>query len=254
MLPMMKPDATSPWIVRKARPGARLRLFCFPYSGGGAAAFRGWGDAMPGIDVCVVQAPGREARLREAPFVAMEPLVTEIVKAIRPMLDPPFAFFGHSLGGFVAYETARALRREGAPMPRHLFAGGVPAPHLHVVDAPIHGYPDPQLMDELRRYQGTPEDVLQNEELMTLLLPLLRADFTIYETYRHEAEPPLDLPITALGGLEDADASREDLDAWRAHTSKGFVLRMFPGNHFFLHTMRTRLLGAVLQDLAPLLR
>lgn len=251
---MMKPDAASPWIVRKARPGTRLRLFCFPYSGAGASAFRGWGDAMPSLDVCAVQAPGRESRLREPPFAAMEPMVTEIVKAIRPMLDQPFAFFGHSLGGFVAFETARALRREGAPMPRHLFVSGVPAPHLHVVDEPIHGYPDPELMTELRRYQGTPEDVLENDELMMLLLPLLRADFTIYETYRPAPEPPLDLPITALGGLEDDDASREELDGWRAHTTKGLVLRMFPGNHFFVHTMRARLLGTVLQDLGPLLR
>ena len=250
---MIKPDVASPWIVRKARPGAKLRLFCFPYSGGGSSAFRGWGDAMPSIDVCAVQAPGRETRMREPPFTAMEPLVAEIVQAIRPMLDQPFAFFGHSLGGFVAYETARALRRAGAPAPRHLFASGCPSPHMHVVDAPIHGHPDAQLKDELRRYQGTPDEVLKNDELMNLLLPLLRADFSIYETYRHEAEPPLDLPITALGGLEDDDATREELDGWRAHTSKGFVLRMFPGNHFFVHTMRTRLLGTVLQDLAALL-
>lgn len=244
----------TPWIVRKARPAARLRLFCFPYSGGGATSFRGWADAMPSLEVCAVQAPGRETRMREPAFVRIEPLVAEIVKAMRPMLDKPFALFGHSLGSFVAFETARALRREGLPAPKHLIVSGCPAPQVHDVKSPIHDLEDARLVDALRRYQGTPDEVLQNDELMNLLLPILRADFTIYETYAAKDEPPLDVPLTALGGLEDDHASRAELDAWRAQTTKSFVLRMFPGGHFFVHTARTPLLGTVLTDLAPHLR
>ena len=114
---MMKPDAASPWIVRKARPGTRLRLFCFPYSGAGASAFRGWGDAMPSLDVCAVQAPGRESRLREPPFVAMEPMVTEIVKAIRPMLDQPkikaFSRSASAFLGAIANRFSRTAKAAG---------------------------------------------------------------------------------------------------------------------------------------------
>src|SRR5262245_14802813 len=113
----MAAPAASPWIVRKPRPAARLRLFCFPYSGGGAGAFRGWGDAMPSLEVCAVQAPGRENRMGEPALTHIDPLVEQIALAVRPLLDMPFAFFGHSLGAFVAFEVARSLRRAGAPMP-----------------------------------------------------------------------------------------------------------------------------------------
>lgn len=209
---------------------------------------------MPHLEVCCVQAPGRESRLRETPFVHVDPLVAEITKALRPLLDKPFAFFGHSLGSFVAFETVRALRREGLAMPKHLFLGGCPSPDTHVVEHPIHGLEDARLVDALRRYQGTSAEVLANDELMKLLLPILRADFTIYETYAPRVEPPIDVPITVLGGLEDDHATQAQLDAWRAHTTKGFVRRMFPGGHFFVNTQRTPLLGAVLTDLAPHMR
>lgn len=244
----------TPWIVRKARPNARIRLFCFPYSGGGAASFRGWADAMPSLEVCALQAPGRESRMRETAFTRIEPLVEAIVAAIRPMLDRPFAILGHSLGSFVAFETARAIRREGLPAPKHLFLSGCPSPQTHEVPRPIHDLEDERLVDAIRRYQGTPDEVLQNDELMRLLLPILRADFTIYETYAAKEEPPLDVPITALGGLSDDHASRSQLDGWRAHTTKGFLLRMFPGGHFFVNTSKTPLLGTVLTDLAPHMR
>lgn len=242
------------WIVKKPRPSARLRLFCFPYSGGGATAFRGWAEAMPSVEVCAVQAPGRETRLREPAETRMAPLVEGIVAALRGHLDRPFAFFGHSLGSLVAFETARALRRAGLPAPRHLFSSGCPAPQTHHVERPIHGLPDARLIEALRRYQGTPEEVMRNEELMNLLLPIVRADFTIYETYSMTEEAPLDLPITVLGGLEDEHTTREELEGWRAQTTRGFVLRMFPGGHFFVHTHRAPLLDTVLQDLDPHLR
>ncbi|APR81384.1 Thioesterase [Minicystis rosea] len=180
--------------------------------------------------------------------------MSELIPAILPLLDRPFAFFGHSLGAFVAFETARALRQKGAPLPQHLLLGGCPAPQTHVVEQPIHALDDKGLVEALRRYQGTPDEVMKNEELMKLVLPLLRADFTLYETYAPPVEPPLDVPLTVLGGLDDDHATREELDGWRMHTTKAFLLRMFPGGHFFVHTARSQVLGTVLQDLAPHLR
>ncbi len=243
----------SAWIVRKPRPRAKVRLFCFPYAGGGASIYRAWPDALPHLDVCAIQPPGRETRMRDEPLRRLEPLVEAAVEAILPLLDQPFAFFGYSLGSYVAFEAARRLRALGAPLPVRLFLGACPAPQTPRLKAPIHDLPDAELVREVRSYQGTPAEVLEHEELMALLLPLLRADFGVYETYALRDEPPLDIPFSVLGGLADEDATRADLDAWREHTSKAFVLRMFPGNHFFLNTERTRLLTSVLQDLGPLL-
>lgn len=243
----------SAWIVRKPRPQARVRLFCFPYAGGGASIYRAWPDALPHLDVCAIQPPGRETRMREAPFQSLDALVDGAVAAITPLLDQPFAFFGYSLGAYVAFEAARRLRARGAALPARLFLGACPAPQTPRRKAPIHALPDAELKAEIRGYQGTPTEVLEHDELMELLLPLLRADFGVYETYVLRDEPPLDVPFSVLGGLTDEDATRADLDAWREHTTRAFVLRMFPGNHFFLNTERTRLLTSILQDLGPLL-
>ena len=243
----------SAWIVRKPRPQAKVRLFCFPYAGSGASVYRAWPDALPYLDICALQPPGRETRLREPPLERIEPLVEAVVEEITPLLDLPFAFFGYSLGAHVAFETARRLRARGGPLPARLFLAASPAPHVPRRKAPIHALPDAELREEIRKYQGTPPEVLEHEELMALLLPLLRADFGMYESYTVRDEPPLDIPFSVLGGLTDEDTSRADLDAWREHTTKSFVLRMFPGNHFFLNTERTRLLTSVLQDLGPLL-
>lgn len=252
---MQNAGLASPWIVKKARPEARARLFCFPYSGGGAIAFRGWAEAMPSVEVCAIQAPGRESRLREPALTRMDLLVAGALEAIRPLAgERPYAFFGHSLGAFVAFEAARALRREGSPMPRHLFASGCPAPHEHVVGRRIHTLSDAELLAALRRYRGTPEEVLRNDDLMSLLLPVLRADFAVYETYRPAGEPALDVPITAFGGLDDDHATPAQIDGWRDHTAQRFERRMFAGHHFFLHEERTRILGDVLAALGPLLR
>jgi medium-chain acyl-[acyl-carrier-protein] hydrolase len=243
----------SAWIVRKPRPRAKVRLFCFPYAGGGASIYRAWPDALPHLDVCALQPPGRETRMREAPFTRLDPFVDSAVEAILPLLDQPFAFFGYSLGAYVAFEAARRLRARGAAMPVRLFLAACPAPQVARRKPPIHALPEAELIQEIKSYAGTPAEVLEHEELMALLLPLLRADFGVFETYSSRAEAPLDVPLSILGGLTDEDATRADLEAWREHTTKAFVLRMFPGNHFFINTERTRLLTSVLQDLGPLL-
>lgn len=246
--------STNPWIVcPKPSPQARLRLLCFPHAGGAASVFYPWADELPGdIEVCAIQLPGRESRLREPPFTRLSPLVRALVQAIQPCLSLPIAIFGHSLGALVGFELARQLRRQKMPGPVCLFVSGHRAPHLPSRTPPVHQLPQEEFIAEMRRLKGTPEEVLQHTELLRLLLPLLRADFAVNETYGYTPEAPLACPIYAFGGLEDDEANYDELVAWREHTCNSFELRMFPGDHFFLYSARAPLLQAIAEDLARL--
>ena len=243
---------TDPWIsFRKPRPHARLRLFCFPYAGGGALIYREWSQDMPDeIEVCPVQLPGRERRLREPSFTRVEPLIDALLPALTPYFDMPFAFFGHSMGGTLAYELAQRLAQEGQDGPQHLVASARRAPQVAAEDNQIHYHlPDDEFKEHLREIKGTPEEVLANEELMDLMLPLLRADFELVDTHPISTAPPLDCPVTVFGGLEDHDVPRKELEAWSEVTNRRFRLRMFPGDHFFLHPHRQALVHAVAESL-----
>ena len=240
------------WIkVFHPRPRAELRLFCFPYAGGAAAVYRSWHEDLPDtVEVVAVQPPGRESRFREEPFRRIEPLAEAATEALSPHLDRPFAFFGHSLGAILAFEVTRRLRRRGRPGPRHLFVSGRPAPRVEPSDPPIHDLPQGEFIEEVRRYSGTPEEVLQHRELMELIEPLLRADFAVSETYRYTPDPePLDVPLTAIGGTEDEDVPAEDLAPWRQETLGPFQEHLLPGGHFFLNERRREVVGLVAREL-----
>ena len=225
-----------PWIsFRKPGREARLRLFCFPYAGAGAVIFRTWSDDLPGdVEVCPVQLPGRGTRLMEPPFTQLPPLVEALAEALVPLLDKPFAFFGHSLGALVSFELARRLRSQYGVHPARLFVSASRAPQVPHRGPPAHTLPEKDFLAELQRLNGTPSELLEHEELMEIMLPLLRADFAVYETYVYSTELPLNCPISAFGGLQDRNVNNSDLEAWRAQTSGSFSLRMFPGDHFFL--------------------
>jgi medium-chain acyl-[acyl-carrier-protein] hydrolase len=240
-----------PWIAcRKPNPRARLRLFCFPYAGTGAAIFRNWSDGLPeDIEVCPVQFPGRGTRLMEAPFTQLSALVQALAEGIQPILDKPYAFFGHSLGALVSFELARHLTKQSGIGPIRLFVSGDRAPHLPSRHRPIHALPTGEFMDELRRLNGTTNQILENLELMQIMLPVLRADFALYENYVYATEPPLNCVISGFGGLQDQRVSRGDLEAWGDLTSDSFSLRMFPGDHFYLNTTRPLLLQLLSREL-----
>ena len=239
------------WIAfRKPNPQARLRLFCFPYAGTGASIFRTWSDGLPpDVEVCPVQFPGRGTRLTETPFTQLSPLVQALAQALGPLLDKPFAFFGHSLGALVGFELARQLRKQAGVQPVRLFVSADRAPQIPPRRRPIHALPDREFLVELRRLNGIPRGVLEDAELMQIMLPVLRADFVVYESYLYSAEPPLDCFIYGFGGLQDQRVSRGDLEAWRDQTSVSFSLRMFPGDHFFLNTTQPLLLQVLAQEL-----
>jgi len=248
---MTTATAFDSWIAcRKPNPQARLRLFCFPYAGTGASIFRTWPDGLPAdVEVCPVQFPGRGTRLMETPFAQLWPAVQVLAQALAPLLDKPFAFFGHSLGALVGFELARQLRRQSGVQPVRLFVSADRAPQIPHRGRPIHALPEGEFLGELRRLNGIPQKVLEDVELMQIMIPVLRADFAVYETYAYSAEPPLNCPISTFGGLQDDRVSRGDLEAWRDQTSVSFSLRMFPGDHFFLHATQALLLQVLSQEL-----
>jgi len=232
----------------------QLRLFCFPYAGAGASIFREWERELPAaIQLCRVQLPGREERLHERPLAHVTDITSALVYDLQPWLDRPFVFFGHSMGALIAFELARELRRLRAPLPQRLFLSGRPAPHIKSRMSVIHHLPDSEFKRELGRLNGTRTKVLDDTELMTLLMPMLRADFSVCETYVCSPGEPLPIPITVLGAITDAYVWRQDLEGWRAYTSDTMKLLMFPGDHFYLHPMRSQLIAAVICDLAPAL-
>lgn len=234
----------------KRRPEATLRLFCFPYAGGSALIYRQWADYLPPqVGVCPVQLPGRGHRLREVPLSRMTPLVAIVAQEIRPLLNSPFAFFGHSMGATIAFEIARLLRRDGGPQPSHLFVSGRSAPQLPQTDLPTYNLPEPELIEDLRRLNGTPPEVFNEPDMLKMMLPMIRADFEVIQTYTYVEEPALDCPITVYGGLQDQEVKRESLDAWSAQTTAPCGVRLFPGDHFFINETRELLLQTLTRDL-----
>ncbi len=249
------------WLVwLRPQPRGSLRLFCLPYAGGGASVFRLWADLLPpGVELCSVQLPGRETRIRERPFDRLSDLTPAVAQVLLPHLGQPYALFGHSMGALIAFEVARFLRDLGARLPLVLFASGHAAPHLPSRHPRIHHLPQAEFLRELRRYKGTPEAILASDEALGLFLPVLRADFALFETYEYHPEPPLELPISALGGLTDDEVRPPELEAWVEQTSAGFRERLFEGGHFFVNSARAEVMRAVGEDLrlalaAPSLR
>jgi surfactin synthase thioesterase subunit len=249
---MSNANAWEPWWIRYShRTAPKVRLFCFPFAGGGAGVFGGWSALLPeSVEVVSLQLPGRETRMREPPLRSMPEILTQIVPRIAERHDLPFAFFGYSLGALIAFETARALRRVGALLPCRFFVAASLAPHVERADKPmIHRLPDERFYEGLRRYQGIPESLLSNAEFMSLLIPMLRADFEVLETYHYVPESPLDVSMSAFGGLSDPEIKPDDVVAWNEQTSAGFSVQFFPGDHLFLRTAAKPLLAVVAREL-----
>ena len=239
-----------------------MRLICFSYAGGGAAVYRPWALSLPAtVEVLAVQLPGRENRLREPTLRRMPELLGALLPALLPLLDRPFAFWGHSMGALVAYEAAHSLREQGGPQPLRLLLSARRAPQLPDRDTPMHGLDDEAFVAEIqRRYNGIPPEVLQYPELLELLLPALRADMAVIESHQQStttrAHPRFDGPISVFGGQGDARAPCHELEAWQAHTNEPVVMRQFSGGHFYFNDAEVRraLLSAVAADLGAHLR
>jgi medium-chain acyl-[acyl-carrier-protein] hydrolase len=236
----------------RRRPGAAVRLFCFPYAGAGASVFQAWAGELPNsIEAWTIHLPGRERRIAEAPLASIDGLVAALFEGAGELFRGRFAFFGHSMGVMVSFELTRLLRRRGLDMPCCLLVSALGAPHLRPHPELMADLPEPEFIAHLHKLNGTPAEVLDNPELLSLVLPMLRADFHAVETYAYAAEPPLACPIRAYGGTNDPDVPREDLEAWSLHTGN-FASRLFEGDHFYINSRRRELIPHVARDILTL--
>lgn len=233
--------------------GSKIRLFCFPFAGGGASAYWSWiAELSPDIEIVALQLPGRESRWGELAYSQMAPLIHQLAGDLKPLFVPPFAFFGHSMGSFIAFELARELRRRGQPSPERLIVSAARAPQVPDPDKPLHVRGDDELLRELRRLDGIPRELMDYPELLQVLVPTLRSDLKLCETYAYSDEPPLECSISAFGGEQDSKVPRAFLEAWRYHTKRDFRLRIFPGSHFYLKPAQKELLDVVRRDLTSI--
>jgi medium-chain acyl-[acyl-carrier-protein] hydrolase len=245
--------SASPWLPFGAGNGTGVRLLCLPHAGAGASTYRAWGAGLPaGITACPVQPPGREGRLWHPPYRHVTPMVADLATELRELLDSPYAIFGHSMGALVAFELAREFRRRGWPAPAHLFVAGRHAPQQPFTLTELRDIGTEDLTRLLGELGGTPPALLADPELLESIAPLLRADFSVNETYRYTEEPPLDVPITAFAATADPRATPAQLAAWRAQTSRGFATHLLPGGHFAVLQHASFVQARMAEAVAPL--
>ena len=222
-----------------------LRLFCLPYSGASAMAYSRWRRSLPEwLQVRPLELPGRGMRMDEPLQSDIRRLASQLADEISAELDRPYALFGHSLGGLLAFELAHALRERGLPEPLALFASATAGPARRDVSEYAVAKTDAQLIARLRELNGTQEEVLANAELMQLMLPILRADFLLCGSFSHDQRSPLPVPIHVFGGKQDSVRAGQLLD-WQIDTSSVFSLDLFEGHHFFLVEQEIPLLRCV---------
>lgn len=235
----------SPWfVVQEGFPRAQLRLFCFHYAGGNAGVFRAWrAELDPRVELVSIQLPGRGQRFNEPLLHTVDQVVQAVLGEIVPYLDIPYALLGHSVGAMLAYEVACALQTHCTPAARELIVSGARAPQIPRREPPVSCASDAVLIERVRGYRSMPEETLESPELMELLLPMLRADFAVHESYTKPPHEPLHCPVTALGGKDDEWVTEQDLSAWGGTTRGGFEWHRFEGGHFFIDTSRPAVLG-----------
>ena len=223
------------------------RLFLFPYAGGGPAVFHKWTTELPNhLEAWIAHYPGRGSRHKESLIRGVFTLAEKLSQAIQPLLDKPFAFFGHSLGGLVAFELTRHLRQNHLPQPQILFVSACGAPHIPDPHPPIHLLPDSEFLKSLQQLNSISSELLHQPDIVQLSLPILHADFEAMESYVYNTDAsPLRCPIVAFGGSDDPRVSRERVEGWALHTNVGFRSQYFPGDHFFINTARELVIDSI---------
>jgi surfactin synthase thioesterase subunit len=246
-------QVSTSWVPLRSPADAGLPLFCLPHAGGGASAYRTWLGRLPGVSVLPVQLPGREARLRHLPYERMEPLVTDLAEVVLGVAgEGPYAVYGHSLGALVAFELVREVRRRGGAAPVQLFVSGCVAPHVTFDDGPpVLGMTRAELVAMLRDLGGTPEWLLADPGVLEMILPAVRADFSVKETYRYAPEAPLTTPVTVLASTDDPRASAPMQQLWAEQTLGGCRVHTLVGGHFAVFEQSETTFGYLTAALAP---
>jgi medium-chain acyl-[acyl-carrier-protein] hydrolase len=221
-----------------SRPAAAMRLFIFPHAGSGASSYHFLAKACKedAIEVNLIQYPGREMRIREQPCADMEAMIRSLDDDLRSLLaERPFAFLGHSMGALVAFELTRRLVNCGGPVPRHLFLSGRQAPQRPALNLPVDSMSDTAFLDAVgRRYNALPAELMSNPEILSLVLPSLRADFKLMACYQYREGVPLGVGLTLVNGVDDPWVERDSVEAWQVQTAQPLQQHWFPGGHFYL--------------------
>ncbi|MEU7757192.1 alpha/beta fold hydrolase [Micromonospora sp. NPDC049171] len=236
------------WIRRfHPAPGA-TRLLCLPHAGGSSSFFFPLATAVAGkLNVQAVQYPGRQDRRSEPPLTSIDALADALFHVLDPDDDSPLAIFGHSMGAVVGFELARRLSAAGRP-PTALFASGRGSPLLSS-GGTVHTLGDAGLLAELRRLNGAELAPLEDQEILQMIIPALRADFRAVETYRPAAAPPLTCPVIAMVGDADPRVTVAQADAWSETTDGRFELLVHPGGHFYLAARKEAVVAQILERL-----
>ncbi|MFD5000227.1 thioesterase II family protein [Streptomyces buecherae] len=241
--------------VRRFHPVADSphRVVLLPHAGGSASFFFPFSKALSETtDVLSVQYPGRQDRRAEPPLENVSDLVDAIYAALVPWADRPLVLFGHSMGAVLGFELARRFERDGNIHLRGLIASGRRAP-ITFRDENVHQQGDDGLIAEIRALSGTDSGLLADEELLRMVLPAIRADYTAIETYRCDVDgsaPVLHCPISVLTGESDPRVNLDEAKAWSKLTDGGFTFRTFPGGHFFITPQQERVVAAIAEDVA----
>jgi medium-chain acyl-[acyl-carrier-protein] hydrolase len=245
---------TSKPFVCAPRQDAAVRLFCLPYAGAGAVAYRTLSNQFPPVlDACAIELPGRGLRMREAYSTHLLTLASRLATELAPHLDRPFALMGYSMGSLLAFELARELRRLRLPTPIHLFVAAEGAPDLAAdADRPRSELSDNELVEKLEaRYgRGLPPAILADEDMLAFFVSIIRADLRLLESYRYHEAPPLSCPITVFVGARDASISRGNPAEWQRHTLAACDVHTFDQcGHFFLDDEALALASVILDRL-----
>lgn len=230
--------AESPWIRRSARAAPAVRLICLPYAGAGASVYRDWPGLLPdSVEVLALQLPGREDRAREDAPADLPTLVRTCAIALRPFCTTPYVLYGHCAGALLAHDVAQEMTERFGVRPRRLIAAAQPAPYVTPVQAPLHELPDEEFTEAVRLRGGLPEALLANPAMLEFLLPMLRADFALWERYGHERRPTLPCPVTTVRGRDDTVVSGGLAQTWGECTEQGHEHHEVDGGHYFVSRM-----------------
>ena len=250
--PKNRDIARSNYFIRpKKVDSPRARIITFPYAGAGAVAYHSWASLLPeNIELISIQYPGRGGLFDVSPRTSIEDLSAESYETVVSFADDPYIIFGHSMGALVAYQTILSLRRDCQSLPKSFFVSACESPLSNSgLTRNLHKLPDDEFLDGIMSYGGMPEEIMQSTDMLSYVLPLLRADMTALETWRCPKEPSLNIPIVALGGNNDRLVDKIQLKRWSEFTNSKFTQRILPGDHFFIQNQLPDILDIVVSEL-----